>query len=443
VADKLSTGHYSDLRVLSEILGPDDRLEFEHLLQWLRLSFLLTPALVLIAFGAPAVPYALSIAAVVALSFSWIGLLARYRPWLLLQMQLGLRIIDCGLVYLVLVNYHGFLHNAYYDTVYLLFVVAAAATHGRRGAWLTSGVAGMCVLAGRLQLISTGSLAFEVRHLTDAIFYFIFFAVTSSAVAFLMHRSAAVVARRDLIWQSEMSARNEQLQMTADELARSIHLRDMMIAGVTHDLLTPLTVIKLQAQMLRRVADQRLAANVERIERAATRMVRWIDELIEAATLQSVEDLHLALEPTDLVELARNIVQEHAEDSRRHQLHLDAHCDEIVGLFDAARLERVLDNLIGNAVKYSPSGGDIKIDVSADESWATIVVADNGVGIPEADLPHVFEPFRRGRNVVGHISGSGIGLANAERIVQRHGGQISVESAAGQGSTFTIRLPLG
>jgi signal transduction histidine kinase len=153
-------------------------------------------------------------------------------------------------------------------------------------------------------------------------------------------------------------------------------------------------------------------------------------------------DLQLALEPTDLVELARNVVEEHAQDVTRHKLLLDAHADEIIGLFDAARLERVLDNLIGNAIKYSPRGGDIRVDVSADDHWATIVVADNGVGIPQSDLPHVFEPFRRGTNVVGRISGTGIGLANAERIVQRHGGEISVGSTYGEGSTFTIRLPL-
>src|SRR5438552_7245534 len=92
---------------VGDILGPYERLEFAHLLQWLRLSLLVTPALVLVAFGAPAVSYALSIGAAVALSFMWVGLLARYRPNTLLRMQLWLRVIDCGLVYLVLVNYHG------------------------------------------------------------------------------------------------------------------------------------------------------------------------------------------------------------------------------------------------------------------------------------------------------------------------------------------------
>src|SRR4051794_16744639 len=86
-----------------DMLDSRERLEFEHLLQWLRLSFLLTPILVLLAFGPPAVEYALFITAAVAISFTWVGLLIRYRPQLLLRLQLWLRVVDCGLVYLVLV----------------------------------------------------------------------------------------------------------------------------------------------------------------------------------------------------------------------------------------------------------------------------------------------------------------------------------------------------
>ncbi len=89
---------------VGDMLGTRERLDFEHLLQWLRLSFLLTPILVLLAFGAPAAPYAVVIALAVAASFSWVGLLMRYRPRILLRTQLLLRVLDCGLVYVVLIN---------------------------------------------------------------------------------------------------------------------------------------------------------------------------------------------------------------------------------------------------------------------------------------------------------------------------------------------------
>src|SRR5262249_48744877 len=156
-----------------------------------------TAGLVLVAYGIAAVPYALSIAVAVAASFVWVGLLMRYRPDSLLGSQLLLRVLDCGLVYLVLVNYHAFLHNTYYHAVYVLFVVAAAATHGRRGAFILSGIAGLAVLISRVQLIVQGAMPFEARHVTDVIFYTLFFLITSSAVAFLMDRTADVVARRE------------------------------------------------------------------------------------------------------------------------------------------------------------------------------------------------------------------------------------------------------
>ena len=427
---------------VGDVLEPRERLEFEHLLQWLRLSFLLTPPLVVLAFGTPAVPYALFIAAAVAISYAWVALLARFRPDSLLHLQLWLRLVDCGLVYVVLLKYHAFLHDAYYDAVYLLFVVAAAATHGRRGALILSGVAGLAVLAGRLQLIAGGAMPFAVRHITDAIFYAAFFGMTSGAVAFLMHKSAEVVLRRERTWRAEMAERNAELERTAEKLADAIGLRDAMLTGVTHDLRGPVTVIKVQAQLLRRRADESLLPGLERIERAATRMARWIDELLETAAATRPDDLHLRLQPTDLVKLARDAIEEQQQFGRGPELVLQCDPEHIVAMLDGPRLERVIDNLLGNAIKYSPLGGRVRVEVGAQDGWATIAVRDQGIGIPAEDLPFVFEPFRRGANVVGRISGTGIGLTSAQRIVQRHGGSLRVESEPGRGSTFTVHLPL-
>jgi signal transduction histidine kinase len=118
---------------------------------------------------------------------------------------------------------------------------------------------------------------------------------------------------------------------------------------------------------------------------------------------------------------------------------------ELPGDWDAARLERVVDNLIGNAIKYSPAGGEVTLTLhqaSADgDRWAVLTVADQGLGIPAADLAHVFAPFGRGSNV-GEIAGTGVGLAGVKQIVEQHGGRVGVESDEGQGSTFTIWLPL-
>jgi signal transduction histidine kinase len=106
----------------------------------------------------------------------------------------------------------------------------------------------------------------------------------------------------------------------------------------------------------------------------------------------------------------------------------------------------VLSNLLSNAVKYSPDGGDVTVRVArvgeGSAGEARVSVHDRGLGIPAADLPHVFDRFYRGANVVGQIAGSGIGLAGAAAIVAQHGGRLQAESVEGQGSTFTICLPL-
>jgi signal transduction histidine kinase len=119
---------------------------------------------------------------------------------------------------------------------------------------------------------------------------------------------------------------------------------------------------------------------------------------------------------------------------------------ELVGAWDKSRLERVIENFYSNAFKYSPTGGEVTVSIgrvsASDGKWAELVVRDRGIGIPAADLPHVFERFHRGANVTGHIAGTGIGLAGVKQIVEQHGGAVRVESVEGKGTAVTVRLPL-
>lgn len=116
-------------------------------------------------------------------------------------------------------------------------------------------------------------------------------------------------------------------------------------------------------------------------------------------------------------------------------------------MWDAARLERVVANLISNAVKYSLTNGVIEVNLTrepgAQGPCAVLTVQDQGVGIPQADLPHVFERYHRARNVVGCIAGVGLGLASVRQIVESHGGTVTAQSHEGAGTTLTVRLPLG
>jgi signal transduction histidine kinase len=106
----------------------------------------------------------------------------------------------------------------------------------------------------------------------------------------------------------------------------------------------------------------------------------------------------------------------------------------------------VIDNLLANAIKYSPTGGEITVRLACEERdgvpWAILAVEDNGVGIPAADLPHIFEHFRRGSNVLDRIAGTGLGLAGSRRIVAQHGGDMTIVSHEGVGTTVTVALPM-
>jgi signal transduction histidine kinase len=152
--------------------------------------------------------------------------------------------------------------------------------------------------------------------------------------------------------------------------------------------------------------------------------------------------LDLNRHPTDLVELAREVAQERQQATERHTIRVEADGPRLVGLWDARRLGRVLDNLLDNAVKYSPDGGPIDVRLRRDGAWGVIDVTDEGLGIPEADQRRIFERFQRASNVEQRIGGTGIGLASAWHIVDSHGGTITVRSQEGSGTKFTVRLPI-
>lgn len=229
-------------------------------------------------------------------------------------------------------------------------------------------------------------------------------------------------------------------------------VQEEFLSSLAHDLKNPLTTVIGQTQiLLRRIARgepadlPRLSGSLEGIKIAAFRMTALLDELSDVMRLRAGQEIELHREPTDLVELARRSVDEQARTSELHPIRLRTEVASLSGFWDAPRLERVLGNLLGNAIKFSPAGGDITISIAREIAEgvddAVLSVQDRGVGIPASDRDLIFERFRRAGNVES-FAGSGIGLAGAKRIVELHGGTITVASAEGEGSTFTIRLPV-
>ena len=240
----------------------------------------------------------------------------------------------------------------------------------------------------------------------------------------------------------------EQAALADAEAA--IRMRDQLVASVSHDLKNPLTTISGQVQVLQLLATrdrdelppERLLGSLNAISGTAKRMATLINELVDAVHLQAGLQIELRRRPTDLADLAQLVVSDHQRATDDHSLRFHGTHPGPIGEWDPERLERVLDNIVSNAIKYSPDGGDIIVEVARDRGWGVLSVQDHGVGIPTADLPHVFERYQRARNVSAKFAGTGLGLAGARDLIELHGGSISVTSVEGAGSRFVVRLPL-
>ena len=228
--------------------------------------------------------------------------------------------------------------------------------------------------------------------------------------------------------------------------------KDEFLAAISHDLKTPATIIKGNANLLQRAllradgnGSGQISEGLEIIDESTGQLVRLVDELLDLTRLRMGHELELDVGPADLIKIVRRLATEYEKISPRHTIRFDSDAPRVLGDWDEARIERIVGNLISNAVKYSPKGGDISIHVSQEErdnhAWAILVVRDNGIGIPPAEIDRVFEPYYRASNTAGTVSGSGIGLAGTRHIVEQHGGEITVVSEVGD-TTFTVRLPL-
>ena len=219
------------------------------------------------------------------------------------------------------------------------------------------------------------------------------------------------------------------------------------MAVTSHDMRTPLAAVRGYAQLaLRHLAgEQQDLASVERwlgdIEESSTRLTNLVSEFMDVTLLRAGEEVPLQLQPTNLVAMAGERVREYQAAEDEHQFSLRSDQVSIVGNWDPARIGRVLDNLLGNAVKFSPDGGVIEVVMAANQDDATLAVIDHGIGIAPQDLSRIFLPMYRGANA-RTVAGTGLGLAGSRRLVELMGGGITVKSRLGKGSTFTVVLPL-
>jgi PAS domain S-box-containing protein len=222
------------------------------------------------------------------------------------------------------------------------------------------------------------------------------------------------------------------------ERRRLAQAQDDFLAMASHDLRSPVPVLLGRAQLMRRrkTYDE---ASIQTIIAQARRIERLTMDLQQVVQLESGQ-LRLNRSPVSLGTLAREAVDRVRSITDAFDFRVDVPEDPITGYWDAHRLNQILDNLLGNAVKYSPDGGRIRVRVSQNGESARIQVTDQGVGIPNSMQKMLFTRFYRA-DEAGVASGLGLGLYISRMLAEAHGGSISVDSAPGAGSAFTVDLP--
>jgi signal transduction histidine kinase len=242
--------------------------------------------------------------------------------------------------------------------------------------------------------------------------------------------------------QAALVLRSQQLLREAAQvraLAEMTRLKDDFLSVVAHDVRTPLTTILINAELLDRAlaSDGRNGKRAASLLNEAERLKVLVEDYLDIVSTEAGREARRV--PGDLAEIVRDAVEGMDDHASRIELSAER---PVIGSFDEARIRQLIQNLVGNAVKYSDAAAPVEVRVWSNDGAALLSVKDHGIGIPEADLPILFERFHRGSNTDDRrYSGLGLGLYICRQIAEEHGGAISVSSRVGEGSTFQVTLP--
>jgi two-component system OmpR family sensor kinase len=239
----------------------------------------------------------------------------------------------------------------------------------------------------------------------------------------------------------ELGQLTETINDMLGRLETLFQMQQRLVADVSHELRTPLTTIQGNLDLLRRgAADDPVMRNeaLHAIGAETERMRRLVNDLLLLA--QADAGLKLSLQPVELDTLLLDVYRQTSVMAGGVALRLGAE-DQAMVLGDADRLRQLLLNLVVNALKYTPAGGEVTLGMRRSDGWVQVAVSDTGVGIAPEDLAHIFDRFYRADPSRARSGGFGLGLPIAQWIAQAHGGRIEVVSELGKGSTFTVWLP--
>ncbi|CAA9272124.1 MAG: hypothetical protein AVDCRST_MAG93-2684 [uncultured Chloroflexia bacterium] len=240
-----------------------------------------------------------------------------------------------------------------------------------------------------------------------------------------------------------------ELQLARRKAEEALALRNQFLSLASHELKTPLTTVIGYIELLQRRTgkDNTLSERDQRTLQLIADQTQRLNKMIMSLfDISRIETGQLSIErgSVDVCALVKRVVADVQVTLVERLIEVCCPDDPLIIQGDDLRLEQVFQNLLQNAVKYSPRNAPIGVVVRQHEGWIRVAVQDQGIGVPQADLPHLFERFYRADNVEpAKINGLGIGLYVVKQIVELHGGEVMVESVEGEGSTFTVSLPRG
>jgi len=293
------------------------------------------------------------------------------------------------------------------------------------------------------------SLAVAQFNLLGVLIFFL--PIAASAYAFRMYVRQAEAQMTQLeglveLRTADLARVNDDLGNANEELAQLNKEMEQFLAVLTHDMRTPLTSIKGYASILRdRELEREQQTHIAKvILRSQDTLLDIVNNLLEIGKLQSGTPVLLEWSSFDLALLVKGITEALETQAMEKNISLNDESVpspvEITG--DEKKIQRIVSNLISNAIKYTPDGGQVFIDTRVNGQYAEVAVRDTGYGIPADEIPFIFDRYSRVKKHQSIAIGTGLGLAIVKSLVEAHQGEILVESEEGVGSTFMIRLPV-
>jgi signal transduction histidine kinase len=320
--------------------------------------------------------------------------------------------------------------------------------------WTRTQMLAVCAAIYLLYLLPVFVLVERPPHWAD-FFNNNYFLLLTGVIAVTSSHFSARLREREFFARTELEERTEELKETSAQLQSSLkklqeldHLKSQFFANVSHELRTPLTLILSPIEAMLQDDEQALPPPVREslgsMHRNAARLLLLINNLLDLAKLEAGK-VYLRYEPIELCGFLAGLLPPFSALAQRKRIRFALEGGEAEPVHaDPERLDIVFQNLLANALKFTPEGGSVTVRVSQEPSAVAAEVSDTGIGIAPKDLPVIFDRFAQADGTATRrFGGTGIGLALVKELVELHGGAVSVRSEPDRGSTFTVRLPRG